>query len=452
MKTRYTDAIPLAPRPSLDQYKMLAKDLVKAARARDRSTIRDWATDWIERLARLQALTPTPEYVVVGSPATPDRKRINRAADEIARDIETSRLRASDGAEATATLSEAQLVIARLHGFESWPKFMRHIEARDDASSPESQFESAADAIVTGDLATLEQLIAKNPRLVHARSTRDHRATLLHYVAANGHEGFRQRTPKNAVAIARILLEAGAEPDALAEMYDYQCTTMEMLVSSVHPHAAGVQATLVETLIDFGAAVNGVENDGSPLMTAFRFHYPRAADALVRRGAKTDNVISAAAVGRVDLVDAFVDEQGNLRPDVPLANVKWPRLPKDPVVHLGYAIAWACTFGPSAVVELLLRKGVDPEGRDDDGTALHTAAGHGRMDLVRLLVRYGASLEARNSYGGTVLGATLWYAFNAPVPGVDYTLVVRELLELGARVDAYPELKERVDALLVGVR
>jgi hypothetical protein len=51
-----------------------------------------------------------------------------------------------------------------------------------------------------------------------------------------------------------------------------------------------------------------------------------------------------------------------------------------------------------------------------------------------------------------VLGATLWYAFNAPVHGVDYKMVVRELLELGARVDAYPELQERVEALLAGVR
>ena len=377
-------------------------------------------------------------------PARPSLEQLRKRAKE--------RLAVMRETDPMVKLADAQFLLARECGFESWPKFMHHIEARDDAGSPESQFESAADAIVTGDMATLEHLIARNPRLVHARSTRDHRATLLHYVAANGHEGFRQRTPKNAVAIARILLEAGAEPDALAEMYDHQCTTMEMLVSSVHPHAAGVQATLVETLIDFGAAVDGVENDGSPLMTAFRFHYPRAADALVRRGAKTDNVISAAAVGRVDLVDAFVDEHGNQRPDVPLANVKWPRLPKDPLVHLGYALVWACTFGPSAVVELLLRKGVDPEGRDDDGTALHTAAGHGRMDLVRLLLQYGASLEALNSYGGTVLGATLWYAFNAPVQGVDYNLVVRELLELGARVDAYPELKERVDELLAGVR
>jgi hypothetical protein len=450
MQTRYTDAIPLAPRPSLEQYKTLAKDLAKAARTGDIATVRAWASDWIERLARLQGLTATPEYLVAGSPRYLDWTRINRAADEIVRDVQQSRLIASDAGPAKTTLSEAQLVIARLHGFESWPKFAHHVHARDNASSAVSQFESAADAIVTGDVETLSTLIARNRRLVHARSTRDHGATLLHYVGANGHEGFRQRTPKNAVEIARILLEAGADPDALAHMYDHRCTTMEMLVSSVHPHAAGVQAALVETLLDFGAAVDGVEGDGSPLMTAFRFHYPKAAAALVRRGARIDNIISAAAVGRVDLVDAFVDDRGMLRPNVPLVDVKWPHLPKDPAVHLGYALAWACSFGPFEVVELLLRKGVDPSGRDDDGTALHTAGGHGRMDLVRLLLKYGASLEARNSYGGTVLSATLWYAFNAPVEGIDYAAVVRELIELGARVDVYPEMQQNVDAVIAG--
>jgi len=249
-----------------------------------------------------------------------------------------------------------------------------------------SQFETAADAIVTGDVTTLEKLIRKNPRLVRARSTRDHRATLLHYIAANGHEGFRQRTPKNAVAIARVLLEAGADADALADMYGHRCTTMEMLVSSVHPHAAGVQSALVETLLDYGAAVDGVENNGSPLMTAFRFHYPKAVAMLVRRGAKVDNVISAAALGRVDLGDRFVDEGGTLRPGVPLADVPLPRLPQDPKAHLGYTLTWACTFGQNEVVGLLLRKGVDASGRDGDATALHCAAAGGRMDLVRLLL------------------------------------------------------------------
>jgi len=209
-----------------------------------------------------------------------------------------------------------------------------------------------------------------------------------------------------------------------------------------------VHVELVDTLLDFGSAVNGVENNGSPLMTAFRFHYPKAAAALVRRGARVDNVISAAAVGRVDLVDAFVDERGMLRPEVPLADVPWPHLPKDPAVHLGYALTWGATFGSSEVVELLLRKGVDPSGKDDDATALHFAAAYGRMDLVRLLLKYGASLETRNSYDGTVLSGTLWYAYNAPIEGVDYAAVVRELIALGARVDVYPEMQANVAAIL----
>src|SRR5437660_1546362 len=78
--------------------------------------------------------------------------------------------------------------------------------------------------------------------LVRARSTvvthHDppmHRATLLHYIAANGVEGYRQKTPKNAVDVAKMLLNAGAEADALAGMYGGRCTTMSMLVSSCHP-------------------------------------------------------------------------------------------------------------------------------------------------------------------------------------------------------------------------
>jgi hypothetical protein len=82
-------------------------------------------------------------------------------------------------------------------------------------------------------------------------------------------------------------------------------------------------------------------------------------------------------------------------------------------------------FGPrqgeqrhSAAV--LLRKGVSPAARDDDATALHQAAAYGHLELVRLLIEYGAPLEARNRFGGTVLDGTLWYASHDPAPGVDY--------------------------------
>ena len=89
-------------------------------------------------------------------------------------------------------------------------------------------------------------------------------------MAANGVEGHRQKTPPNAVEIARVLLEAGAEPDALADMYGGQHTTMSMLVSSSHPALAGLQVALAETLLDFGASVDARGNGHwtSPLLTA----------------------------------------------------------------------------------------------------------------------------------------------------------------------------------------
>src|SRR5206468_1495601 len=182
------------------------------------------------------------------------------------------------------------LAIARWYDFESWPRLAEYVEAVTQEGSPVSKFESAVEAVITGDAATLDSLL-REP-LVLARSTRVthfdppvHRATLLHYVAANGVEGYRQKTPNNAVEVATMLLKAGAEVDALAGMYGGEHTTMSVLVSSCHPAKAGVQVALVETLLDFGAAIDGRGSGEwtSPLMTALAFGYRSAAEALVRR-------------------------------------------------------------------------------------------------------------------------------------------------------------------------
>ncbi|MEX2016373.1 MAG: ankyrin repeat domain-containing protein, partial [Candidatus Hydrogenedentales bacterium] len=412
--TRGTDAIPLAARPHLGQYRKLAKDLLRAARDSRPEAIRDWADGWLTRLANLNP-----------SAASHD------AVDDIVRDVLQTRLVASRD-NAGNSLGEAQMLLAQLHGFESWPKFARHIEARRRDDSAVSRFERAADAIADGELELLASLLRENRRLVRARSTRHHRATLLHYIAANGHEGFRQRTAPNVDVIARLLLESGAEVDARAMMYGHSVTTMQMLVSSSPPNEAAKQLALVEILLEFGAAPDGVENDGSPIMTALRFHYPQAAQALARGGARVDNVIFAAALGRVDLVDRLIADDGTLR-TAPGASGPWPRLSKDPREHLGYALTWACALGQTDVVELMMRKGVAASGRDDDATALHFAAAFGRLDLVQLLLRHGASLEALNSYDGTVLDGVVWYALNAPHDGVDYAAVARALIDLGAR-------------------
>jgi Ankyrin repeat len=440
MHVRGTDAIPLEPHADVDRYRRVANDLLAARRNDGAAAIRQWAAAWMERLTALQRLTPTP--IRAGE--------IAGLADGIVRDVTQTQLLASGTARYGPELSDAQLVIARLHGFENWQRFVEHIEGRGQASSPIFQFESAADAIVTGNLAALAALLAASPTLIRARSSREHDATLLHYIAANGHEGFRQLTPANAVQIARLLLDLGADPDALADMYGHSVTPMQMLVSSTPPHDAGLQVPLVEALLDFGANPNGVEDNGSPIMTACAFHFPRAAEALARRGARVDNVVAAAALGRADLVEQYVDDHGRLRAGLDTASGPWPTLSGEPAEQLGYALTWATVFGRDDVVALLLRKGVDPSGHDGDASALHFAAAYGRMGLARLLLRHGASLEAVNSYGGTVLDGVVWYALNAPIAGVDYVSVVRELIDLGARTDVYPDMKRYVELVLAG--
>jgi hypothetical protein len=123
-------------------------------------------------------------------------------------------------------LTDTQCVIARSHGFESWPKVVKHLEALARKSSSVSRFEAAADAIVRGDAATLKRLLREDPKLVRAISTREHSATLLHYVSANGVEGYRQKTPENIVEITGMPLNAGAEIDATANVYGGGCTTL----------------------------------------------------------------------------------------------------------------------------------------------------------------------------------------------------------------------------------
>jgi hypothetical protein len=48
------DALPLPSRPSVEQYKKLAKDLVKSCRSGDPAAIGIWASQWIEALAAHQ--------------------------------------------------------------------------------------------------------------------------------------------------------------------------------------------------------------------------------------------------------------------------------------------------------------------------------------------------------------------------------------------------------------
>jgi ankyrin repeat protein len=294
---------------------------------------------------------------------------------------------------------DARLALSRWYDFADWERLAEYVEAVTRDGSPVHLFECAVEAVVSGDVLALAGLLHADPELVRSRSSRvthfdppAHRATLLHYVAANGVEGHRQKTPRNAVDIARSLLDWGAEVDALASMYGSECTTMSMLVSSVHPRAAGVQLPLVHLLLDRGAAVDGAGAGDwrSPLMTALAFGYLDVAEALARRGAHTDTLPAAAGLGRLPdaerlIAAAAADERHR-------------------------ALALASQHGHREIVRLLLDAGEDPNrfnprGLHAHATPLHQAVSSGHDAVVRLLVERGARLDVKDTiFQGTPLG------------------------------------------------
>ncbi|MDP9362290.1 MAG: ankyrin repeat domain-containing protein [Acidobacteriota bacterium] len=297
------------------------------------------------------------------------------------------------------------------------------------------------DAVITGDVTTLERLLRENPELIRERSTRAHRATLLHYVGANGVEDDRQKTPQKAVAVAKTLLKAGAEVDAVADMYGGGSTTLGLLASSVHPARAGVQGALIETLLDASAAIDGLPGGWEPLMAAIVNGRPDAVETLARRGARL-NVASAAAAGRFDVVERLVSEGGGVNAPVRGLPTEWK-------AQMELAFIWACLFGRRPVAELLLDSGVDPSAQDAQGeTGMHWAAHYGHVDIVKLLIKRRAPLEVKNIYGGTVLGQTTWAVMNDAHE--NHVLIIEMLIDAGARVDQadYPTGNERVDDLL----
>ena len=173
------DALPLPAKPNLERYKTLAKELVKACKSDDNEAIGVWAEKWVTSVVKLSGLVITKHL-----PVSVDHW-INQVEEFARRELATS-----------CRIANAQFVIARSHGFSSWPKFAKHIDGLALKSATIARFEAAADAIVAGDLKTLKRLLEKEPKLIAKRSTREHRATLLHYVSANGVEGYRQKTPK----------------------------------------------------------------------------------------------------------------------------------------------------------------------------------------------------------------------------------------------------------------
>lgn len=422
-------ALPLPLRPSLERYRKIAKELVRACKSGQPESLRTWAEQWVQALVRLSRIDVTPQLPVH------TREWIDGVENFTRRQMLTG--------ECMCALADAQFVLARSHGFESWPKFVRHLESLAAGNSSASRFETAENAIVSGDAAALKRLLSEEPELVRARSTREHGATLLHYVSANGVEGYRQKTPENIVEIAEILLQAGAEVDATADVYGGGCTALGLAATSVHPEQAGMQEALLQKLLDFGAAINpnsiapiSIAGNGQSLVMACLANgRPRAAAYLASCGARY-GLVETAALGQMDRLRSFFE--GNGDPQSRLAPSQ-----------LEAAFLYACQFGPIEVVAFLIQQGVNIAARDRDGqTGLHHAVMGCNLQTVRLMSGYTELLEIVNVYGGTPAGQALWCAAHDEDPD-RYIPILDSLFVAGAKLPArHPAISTHSDAWL----
>ncbi|MBC8085639.1 MAG: ankyrin repeat domain-containing protein [Phycisphaerae bacterium] len=324
-------------------------------------------------------------------------------------------------------LADAQLVIARMHHFESWPKLIAHVELLETSNAALSRFESTADAIVSGDIDALRTALDAHPDLVSQRSTRSHHSTLLHYVSANGVEDYRQLTPVNILDITTLLLDRGAEVDATSAAYGGGSTTLGLASTSAHPRARGVQLALIDLLVARGAKIDGEATLPALVHGALANACPEAANHLASLGHRVPTLYGASAVGDLQGIRAWF-----------ATATTWQR--ED-------ALIVAAQMGQADAVTILLDNGVNVLA-NNGMSPMHYAAANGHIAVMELLLARGADLEQRNEFDGTVLDSTLWFVHH--VTGEewekrDFPRVLRWLVDAGARTDLYPELVQEID-------
>lgn len=145
-------------------------------------------------------------------------------------------------------LDQCQETIAKEHGYKNWSEVETLQGIMLDA-----EFEKSVDAVVQGDISQLQRRLCTRPELAKQRSQYGHRATLLHYIGANGVESYRQITPLNAAEVASCLIRAGADVNAGAKMYGGSTTALNLVLTSAHPHNAGIASEIAEVLRGAGA-------------------------------------------------------------------------------------------------------------------------------------------------------------------------------------------------------
>jgi ankyrin repeat protein len=256
---------------------------------------------------------------------------------------------------ATFALHDAQLVIARTYGFESWPRLKAAVQG--------VTIERLTDAVRARDLRRVRAMLRLRPEL--ARRSADYISPLHHAVI------------NRDVEMVRVLMAHGANPHG--GVYPYRETT--------------------------GALTLAVERGLTDIVTVIEQHQ-RPHEQAGTEGQPAGSVSSSAR----DLYAAAA------RGDVEWFRASAARAPlENPIEDFGGCLTVAARHNRIEVVRLLLEMGFDPDertrfrsvGKDDVvfnwGMPLWQCASAGRYEIAELLLERGADPNAHVYASGTPL-------------------------------------------------
>lgn len=297
-------------------------------------------------------------------PARPNLEWLKRLAKD--------RLAALRARDPEARLSDAQLAVAREHGFPSWRQLKAHVEqVREQLAEPEPRAvpDASASAAIPPDDAELADLLAavRDGDAVRAAQLLNHRPALARAHGPGGQTALHLAARYDDPTLAVLLVSAGADLEA-----------------------------------KYG------ESGHTALSWAVTCNALACARTLVLLGARPD-LFCAAGIGAVEHVSALFDETGTLLPGAARTGssrlapdgTRLPCPPQLAVEQVSDALYMACRNAQLEVARFLLDRGADLSFRAFlGGTALHWAYFGGSPEVVALLEQAGADRSARDDTFG----------------------------------------------------
>ena len=210
------------------------------------------------------------------------------------------------------------------------------------------------------------------------------------------------------------LTQPGAGPSSL-EIVDVLVGAGAELDRALNLAGCWNIADLCSQLLEAGADPAARADAGiTPLESAAMHGSVEAADVLVEHGLHRRTLWLAAATGLLPMVRDWVATDGSLLADPGPYRPDWADVGRpagrpptdDPAEVVGEAFVFAAANDRGSVVDYLLDAGADIDARPyRNTTALHFAIQFGRLDMVRHLLRRGASVTVKDAtYGSDAAG------------------------------------------------